>query len=250
MIRVGVGGWTYEPWRGVFYPDGLRQAGELQFASRQLTAIEINGTFYGSQKPASFKKWHDETPDDFVFSLKAPRFAVNRRVLAEGGESIERFFTTGLDQLGDKLGPILWQFAATKKFDPDDFAAFVALLPKKMGSRRLRHALEVRHESFRDPAFLKLARDHGCAAVFADADKYPTPLDADDEPTGDFVYARLQNCAEDEPTGYSAGALDKWAKVAKGWTDGGKRDVFVYFISGAKVRAPAAATALIERLGK
>ena len=247
-MHVGVGGWTYEPWRGVFYPEGLRQADELKHASRALTAIEINGTFYGSQKPASFKKWHDETPEGFVFSLKAPRFAVNRRVLADGKESIDRFFTTGLDQLGDKLGPILWQFAATKQYQPDDFAAFLKLLPEKLGERRLRHAVEVRHESFRDPAFLALAHEYNVAAVFAHADKYPTPLDASDEPTADFVYARLQNCVEDCPTGYDAAALDAWAAVARNWAAGGTRDVFVYFISGAKVRAPAAAQALIERL--
>lgn len=246
-IRVGVGGWTYEPWRGVFYPPGLPYAKELAYASRQLTAIEINGTFYGSQKPESFAKWHDETPDGFVFSLKAPRFAVNRKVLADGGESIARFFTTGLDRLGDKLGPVLWQFAATKRFEREDFAAFLKLLPEKLGERRLRHALEVRHESFRDPAFLALAREHGAAAVFADAEKYPTPLDADDEPTAGFVYARLQNGDEAEPTGYPPAALDGWAEVARRWA-AADRDVFIYFISGGKLRAPAAAAALIARL--
>ena len=249
MIRVGVGGWTFEPWRGTFYPPGLRQADELQHASRALTAIEINGTFYGSQKPESFQKWHDETPDGFRFSLKGPRFAVNRRVLGEAGESIARFFGTGMDRLGDKLGPILWQFAGTKKFDRDDMAAFIALLPAKLGERPLRHALEVRHDSFRDPAFLALVRDHNCAAVFADADKYPSPLDATDPPTADFVYARLQNCAEAEATGYPPAALDGWAAQARDWA-ADDRDVYVFFISGAKVRAPAAAQALIERLGR
>ena len=249
MIRVGVGGWTYEPWRGVFYPDGLRQADELKHASRQLTAIEINGTFYGSQKPESFQKWHDETPDNFRFSLKGPRFAVNRRVLAEAGESIQRFLGTGLDRLGDKLGPLLWQFAGTKQFQREDMAAFVRLLPAKLGERRLQHALEVRHESFRDPAFLALARDHNCAAVFAHAAKYPTPLDAADPPTADFVYARLQQCAEDVPTGYDDAALDGWATAANAWASQAS-DVYVFFISGAKVRAPAAANALISRLNR
>ena len=247
MIRVGIGGWTFAPWRGPFYPAGLRQVDELAYASTHLTAIEINGTFYGSQKPASFQKWHDETPDGFVFSVKGPRFAVNRRVLGEAGESIERFVSGGVDRLGEKLGPILWQFAATKQFDREDFARFVALLPAKLGERRLRHALEVRHASFRDPVFLDLARDHGCAAVFADAEKYPTPLAAEDPPTADFVYARLQRCADDVPTGYPPAALDDWADVARRWGQAG-RDVFVFFISGAKVRAPAAATALIARL--
>jgi len=250
MIRVGVGGWTYEPWRGVFYPPGLRQADELKHASRALTAIEINGTFYGSQKPESYRKWHDETPDSFKFSLKGPRFAVNRRVLADAGESIARFFTTGMDRLGDKLGPILWQFAATKQFDRDDMAAFISLLPAKLGDRRLQHALEVRHESFRDPAFLALARDANACAVFAHANKYPTPLDAGDDPTADFVYARLQNCIETEPTGYPVAALDGWAAQARNWGAGGIRDVYVYFISGAKIRAPAAAQTLIGRLAE
>lgn len=248
MIRVGVGGWTYEPWRGTFYPVGLRQADELKHASAKLTAIEINGTFYGSQKPDSFQKWHDETPDGFKFSLKGPRYAVNRRVLGEAGESIARFFTTGMDRLGDKLGPILWQFAGTKRFDREDMAAFVALLPAALGDRPLQHVLEVRHESFRDEAFLQLARDANVAAVFAHADKYSTPLDAGDPPTADFVYARLQNCAEAEATGYPAAALDGWAAQARDWAAGGGRDVYVFFISGAKVRAPAAAQALIERL--
>ena len=248
MIRVGVGGWPYEPWRGSFYPLGLRQTDELKHASSALTAIEINGTFYGSQKPASFQKWHDETPEGFRFSLKGPRYAVNRRVLGEAGESITRFFGTGMDRLGDKLGPILWQFAGTKRFDRDDIAAFIALLPARLGDRVLQHALEVRHESFRDAAFLRLARDANVAAVFAHADKYPTPLDAGDPPTADFVYARLQNCAADEATGYPAAALDGWAAQARNWANGGSRDVYVFFISGAKVRAPAAAQALIERL--
>lgn len=250
MIRVGVGGWTYEPWRGTFYPAGLRQADELKHASRALTAIEINGTFYGSQKPESFQKWHDETPDGFRFSLKGPRYAVNRRVLGEAGESIARFFTTGMDRLGDKLGPILWQFAATKQFQREDMAAFIALLPAKLGDRRLRHALEVRHESFRDAAFLDLARNANVAAVFAHADKYPTPLDTGDPPTADFVYARLQNCTEDEAAGYPLAELDGWAAQARDWAAGGTRDVYVFFIAGAKVRAPATAQALIERVDR
>ena len=248
MIRVGVGGWTYEPWRGTFYPPGLRQADELKHASRALTAIEINGTFYGSQKPESYQKWHDETPEGFKFSLKGPRFAVNRRVLADAGESIARFFGTGMDRLGDKLGPVLWQFAATKQFDREDMAAFIALLPAKLGDRPLQHALEVRHESFRDEAFLRLARDANVGAVFAHAEKYPTPLDATDDPTADFVYARLQNCAESEATGYPLPELDGWAEQARRWAASGTRDVYVFFISGAKIRAPAAAQALIARV--
>jgi uncharacterized protein YecE (DUF72 family) len=248
MIRAGVGGWTFEPWRGVFYPPGLAQSKELTYAASKLTSIEINGTFYGSQKPESFAKWAAETPDDFVFSLKAPRFAVNRRVLAEGGDSITRFYASGLDRLGDKLGPVLWQFAATKQFDRDDFAAFLKLLPEKLGDRRLRHALEPRHESFADPAFFALAKEHNAAIVYADADKYPTIGDPAVAPTADFAYARLQRSSEDNATGYDASALDHWAQVASDWTRAGAQDVFLYFISGAKVRNPAAAMAMIERI--
>jgi uncharacterized protein YecE (DUF72 family) len=249
MIRVGVGGWTFEPWRGVFYPPGLAQSKELAYAASKLTSIEINGTFYGSQKPESFAKWAADTPEDFVFSLKAPRFAVNRRVLAEGGESITRFFASGLDRLGDKLGPILWQFAATKQFDREDFAAFLKLLPAKLGDRPLRHALEPRHASFDDPAFFALAKDHNAAIVLADADKYPAIGDPAAAPTADFAYARLQRSSEDHATGYDATALDHWATIAKSWGAAGATDAFVYIISGAKVRNPAAATALIEKLG-
>lgn len=239
MIRVGVGGWTFEPWRGVFYPPKLPHAQELHFAARALTTIEVNGTFYGSQKPATFAKWAAETPDDFVFSLKAPRFAVNRKVLAEAGESIERFAASGIDELGSKLGPILWQFAGTKKFDADDFGAFLELLPK-----HLRHAVEPRHVSFQTAAFIDMAAAAGVATVFADSDDYPN---CGATPTGPFTYARLQR-STDIATGYDAAALDDWAAQAKAWA-APDRDVFVFFISGEKVRNPAAATALIESLG-
>ena len=167
-IRIGVGGWTYEPWRGgAFFPKGLTQARELQYAGSKLTSIEINGTYYGSQKPASFMKWHDETPDDFIFSVKGPRFATNRRVLAEAGESIERFFKTGVTELKAKLGPVNWQFATTKRFDAEDFAAFLKLLPKSVDGLAIRHVVEVRHESFKHPDFIALAREHGVAVVMA-----------------------------------------------------------------------------------
>ena len=166
-IYVGVGGWTYEPWRGTFYPDKLPQKRELEYAASQLTSIEINGTYYGSQKPESFAKWHDETPDGFRFSVKAPRFATNRRVLAEAGESIERFFGTGVMQLKDKLGPINWQLMPTKKFDAADFEAFLKLLPSEVGGRAIRHAVEVRHDSFRTPEFIAMMREHGVAIVLA-----------------------------------------------------------------------------------
>lgn len=245
-IRIGIGGWNYEPWRGTFFPEGLPKTKELEYASRQLTAIEINGTFYGSQKPATFAKWRDATPDGFVFTLKASRYCTNRKVLAEAEGSIEKFLTQGITELGDKLGPILWQFAATKRFDPQDFERFLALLPEAQDGVPLRHALEVRHESFEDPAFIALATRHKAAVVFADSPKYPTIPDQ----TADFTYARLLNAVEEEDTGYSGSELDHWADVAQKWA-GGKtpRDVFVFFINGAKVRAPAAARALIERVG-
>ncbi len=260
-IRVGVGGWTYAPWRDNFYPAGLAQSRELQYASRQLTAIEVNGTYYGIQTPASFARWRDETPDDFVFSLKASRHATNRRVLAEAGESIERFVGSGIAELGEKLGPVVWQFAPTKAFDAADFEAFLALLPAEVGGRPLRHALDVRHASFASPAFLALARKYRCAAVFTDSDDYPSFAD----PTADFVYARLMRSQPSLPAGFEAGALDAIAACGRVWRDGGEpdgvprveppapagapRDVFLFFISGAKERAPAAAMAVLDRLG-
>jgi uncharacterized protein YecE (DUF72 family) len=261
-IRVGFGGWVYEPWRGVFYPKGLRQAEELAYASRRVTSIEINGTFYGTQKPESFRRWADETPDDFIFSLKGPRYATHRRVLAEASESIERFFASGVLELKSKLGPLVWQFAPTKKFDVDDFAAFLALLPERLDGRSIRHAVEVRHESFVAQAFIDLLRKHSVAPVLADSEKHPMIADL----TSDFVYLRLERSSETIETGYKPVELDRWRNHAKTWAEGGapddlptiappmsggrKRDVFVYMISGAKVRAPAAAVALIERLGR
>ncbi|WP_199555940.1 DUF72 domain-containing protein [Sandaracinobacteroides hominis] len=242
-IFVGIGGWTYAPWRGVFYPAGLAQARELEFAGEQLTSIEINGTFYGSQKPESFRKWHDETPEDFVFSLKAPRFATNRRVLADAGESIGRFFASGVLELRDKLGPVNWQFAGTKKFDAEDFSAFLKLLPREVEGRAIRHALEVRHDSFRSPEFAALAREHGAAIILAGDSAYPEI----DEATADFAYLRIMGTVDGEEQGYSAARLDQWAGRARKLAAGG-RDVFLYVISGHKVLNPAAAMALIERL--
>lgn len=260
MIRVGIGGWVYAPWRGTFYPKGLPQVRELAHASRHLTSIEINGTFYSTQKPASFRRWAEETPDDFVFSLKGPRYATHRRALAEAASSIERFFASGVLELKHKLGPVLWQFAPTKAFDPDDFAAFLALLPKTLDGLAIRHAVEVRHASFVTADFVALLRKHAVAPVLVDSDKHPLIADV----TSDFVYARLQRTSEKVKTGYPPAALDTWAKRAQAFAKGGvpddlgtlaaaprqkgKRDVFIYMISGAKVRAPAAAMALIERL--
>jgi uncharacterized protein YecE (DUF72 family) len=247
-IRVGVGGWTFEPWRGVFYPEGLSQKRELEFASRVLTSIEINGTYYSTFKPDSWRKWRDETPDGFVFSVKASRFCTNRRVLGEGGESIAKFMGQGLTELGPKLGPINWQFMATKKFDPVDFGAFLALLPKEMDGRALRHAVEVRSPTFACEEFYDLARKHGVAIVYAKDDaeegvKFPEI----DQPTADFTYARLMASREDMETGVTESELDGFAEQTKSWAKGG--DVFAYFISGAKVRNPAAAQALIAKLG-
>ena len=260
MIRVGIGGWTYEPWRGTFYPAGLRQAEELHYASRRLTSIEINGTFYRTQTPASFRKWREETPDGFVFSVKGHRKIVSTRRLADAGEGIEWFFDSGVLELGDKLGPVLWQFAPSRTFDPNDFAAFLALLPKRAGGLEIRHALEVRHASFWVPHFTSLLRQHNVAAVCADSDEHPAIADV----TADFVYVHLRRTSEDMETGYSPTDLDRWAGRARVWQSGGipedlqridatapakvDRDVFIYVISGAKTRAPAAAMALMDRL--
>ncbi|MGF1625557.1 MAG: DUF72 domain-containing protein [Alphaproteobacteria bacterium] len=259
-IRIGVGGWTYEPWRGVFYPEGLTQKRELEYASGKLSSIEVNGTFYGSQKPESFARWHDETPDDFVFALKGPRFATNRRVLAEAGESVERFFNSGVMLLKDKLGPINWQLAPTKKLDLEDFEGFLSLLPKRVDGREIRHAVEVRHDSFRSADFVSLARGHGVAIVVAGDSAYPQIAD----PTAPFVYARIMGTSEAEACGYPESALDRWAERARAWAAGGRpadlqqvgatapeevgREVYLYVISGFKERNPAAAMALIDRL--
>ena len=241
-IYVGIGGWTFEPWRGVFYPDDLTQKRELEYASRKLTSIEINGTYYSSFKRESWEKWRGAAPEGFVFSVKGSRFCTNRKELAAAGESVAKFVGQGLAALGDRLGPIEWQLMATKKFDAEDIEGFFKLLPREIGGVRLRHALEVRHESFKDPRFVALARRHNVAIVFADHEEFPQI----DEPTADFTYARLMRTREDIETGYDAAALDRWAERAWEWEKRG--DVFVYFISGAKLRAPAAAMALIERL--
>ena len=259
-VRVGIGGWTYEPWRGTFYPEGLVQKRELEYAAARLTAIEVNGTYYGRQKPATFAAWAKAVPDGFVFALKASRYCTNRKLLADAGESIERFLDQGIVELGDRLGPILWQFMATKHFEVDDFSVFLRLLPAKHAGLALRHAVQVRHESFRTPDFLALARNAGVAVVFADSADYPAIADV----TGDFVYARLENAEERFVAGYAPHALDDWAEAAKCWAAGGRpaglpyvedraplktpRETFVFFINGAKIRAPQGAIALLERL--
>ncbi|MGE0233695.1 MAG: DUF72 domain-containing protein [Flavobacteriaceae bacterium] len=260
-IRVGIGGWTFEPWRGTFYPDGLPHKRELEYAAGKLTSIEINGTYYGSQKPETFARWREETPDGFVFAVKGPRFATNRKVLREAGESIERFVNGGLGELKEKLGPINWQFMATKKFDPGDFEAFLRLLPATLDGNPLRHAVEVRHDSFRVPEFVALARRYGVAIVLAADSEYPQIADQ----TAAFSYVRLMGTRDGETLGYPRKVLDGWVEKARalaagkrpdgldyvGGPEGGEkaREVFVYIIAGHKVANPAAATALIGKLG-
>ena len=241
-IRIGVGGWTYEPWRGVFYPAGLPHACELEHASRHLTSIEINGTFYSMFKPDSWAKWRDATPEGFVFAVKGSRYCTNRKDLGTAGEGVQRFVNQGLAELRDRLGPISWQFAGSKKFNADEFSSFLTLLPREVAGLPLRHALEVRHASFATDAFYDLARRHNAAIVFADHDEFPKI----EQPTADFTYARLMRSQAEIETGYSDKDLDGWAKTAKGWAKRG--DAFVYFIAGAKERAPAAAQALISRV--
>ena len=260
-IYIGIGGWTFEPWRGVFYPPGLAQAKELEYASRQLTSIEINGTYYGSQSPETFRKWRNSTPEGFIFSVKGSRFTTNRKILSEAGESLTRFIESGVLELEDRLGPLLWQFAPTKKFDVDDFAGFLDLLPARAGGRALRHVVEVRHDSFRTPEFTALLKERNIGLVYAEHFQYPELADV----TADFVYARLQKGSDEIETAYPDKELDAWADRLKAWAGGGQpldlprierdyvppstpRDVFAYVIHEGKVRAPAAAKALIERV--
>jgi uncharacterized protein YecE (DUF72 family) len=262
-IRVGIGGWNFEPWRDNFYPAGWPQARELEYASRRLTAIEINSTYYGAQKPVTFAKWRRETPNGFVFSLKAIRFATQRRVLADGAESIKRFIESGIAELGDKLGPIVWQLAPTHRFDTADLSAFLELLPASVDGLPLRHALDVRHASFQCAEYLALARRHQAATVFTESDDYP-PIA---EPTGGFVYTRIMRTDPGEPLGCKPEVFPALAASARAWAEGGEpeglprieppspaaaapRDVFCFFISGAKERAPHAAMALRRALGE
>jgi uncharacterized protein YecE (DUF72 family) len=263
-IRVGIGGWTFAPWRNNFYPSKLPQRRELEFASRQLSAIEVNGTYYGAQKPATYAKWRNETPDGFVFSLKAPRYTTDRKTLADAGKTIDDFIFGGLAELGDRLGPILWQLQPSKAFVRSDLAAFFDLLPRSLDGYPLRHVLEVRHDSFMCDEYIELARKHRIPTVFTDSPKFPSFADV----TGDFVYARLMRSLAKAKTGYSGADLDAWAQRARIWSEGGNptdlpyirkamakapkkpklRDVYIYFISAAKKRNPAAAGALLQRL--
>jgi uncharacterized protein YecE (DUF72 family) len=242
-IFVGIGGWNFAPWRGTFYPKGLTQTKELHYASRELTSIEINSTFYGLQKPATFKKWHDETPDGFVFSVKAPRFVAQRKTLASAGSSVERFLQSGVLQLGDKLGPINWQLAPEKEFDAKDLGEFLALLPRELEGRPLRHALEVRHPSFDNEEFVALMREHEVAVVEAGDSDYPR-IQASTAP---FSYLRVMGTKASAPKGYAPAALARWQERAQALGRDG--DVFLYFISGAKERNPHAARALLAALG-
>jgi uncharacterized protein YecE (DUF72 family) len=260
-IRVGVGGWSFAPWRGVFYPKGLKQADELGYAASHLTSIEINATHYRLQSAKSFKSWSAAAPQGFVFSVKGPRLVTQQKVLAETGGFIKRFLTSGLAELGDKLGPVLWQFAPFKRFERDDLARFIEHLPHELDGLKLNHVIEARHQSFRDPDFVGLLRDTGTIAAFTDAETWPSIGDV----TGDIVYARLQRGDDNLAMAYPPKELDAWAERAKVWANGGipddlplvdasrkheakPRDVFVYFIHEGKLRAPAAAMALIEGL--
>lgn len=259
-IYVGIGGWTFAPWRETFYPADVPKARELHYASRNVTAIEVNGTFYRTQTPSTFAKWRDETPDGFVFALKAPRYTTHRKTLSDAAEGITRFVGSGIAELGDKLGPILWSFPPFRKFDADEMRAFLGALPPAVGDRTLRHVLDVRHESFVVPEFVELARRHKAAIAYSDTEDFGCASDV----TADFVYARLKRCVATEETGYTRAALAEWASRARTWESGGapedlprlvstaaakaRRDVFVFFISGAKERAPAAARELIGLL--
>lgn len=261
-VRAGIGGWNYAPWRKNFYPDGLPQRRELEYASRHLRAIEINGTYYGAQKAETYARWAAETPQGFVFSLKAPRYVTEGKRLAAAGRGIDGFVHGGLAEMGDRLGPILWQLPPSRPFDADDIAAFLDLLPRSLNGATLRHVLEVRHRSFVDEAYVTLARAHRIPTVYTDSPDYPNLADL----TGDFSYARLMRSADEVSTGYTAEALDTWAERARRWASGEDlaelphassplaksepRDVFIYFISAAKHRNPAAAMALQERVDR
>lgn len=242
-IRIGIGGWTYPPWRGTFYPESLVQAKELEYASHALTAIEINATFYSRQSPKSWEKWASIAPDGFQFAIKGSRYCVTRPKLSEGAEGLGNFFAQGFTALGPKLGPMMWQFAPRRRFDAADIAGFIDLLPERLGDVSLRHAIEPRNESFRDPKFLELCRARNIAVVFEDSDEYPC-IEAD---TADFTYARLQRMREEVSTGYESTTLDAFAKRARTAQAAGQ-DAYIFMINGAKVRAPAAALALQERL--
>ena len=242
-IRTGIGGWTFPDWRkGTFYPEGLVQKRELEWASRQLGAIEINGTYHSLQKPESFRKWREATPDGFMFAVKGSSYVTNRKVLASAGESLGKFFGQGLEELGDRLGPILWQLMGTKRFDADDIAAFFDLLPRELKGLPLRHAIEAGHESFACPEFLDLARQANVAVVYLEQEGRACIA----ERTADFAYLRCKNLVSAEPTGYPAEDIERIAGRCREW--GAQGDVFAFMINGFKPKAPAAALALAGKL--
>jgi len=260
-IRVGIGGWNYAPWRGTFYPKGLKQADELAYAASHLTSIEINATYYRLQSAKSFRNWGKAAPPGFVFSVKGPRIVTQQKVLAETGGFIQRFFASGLAELGDRLGPVLWQFAPSKRFESDDLAKFLDLLPRELAGLKLTHVIEPRHASFGTADFIRRLREANVSAAFTDAEAWPTIPDM----TGDVVYARLQRGDDRLEAAYKPEDIDAWAERAKSWATGEApedlplvaaapkqppkpRDVFIYFIHEGKLRAPAAAMALIRRL--
>ena len=262
MIRTGIGGWVYPDWRkGAFYPAGLTQKRELEYASRALGAIEINGTYHSLQKPESFRKWREATPDGFVFAVKGSSYITNRKVLASAGEAMVKFYAQGLDELGDRLGPILWQLMATKKFEAEDIAAFFALLPRELKGLPLRYAIEVGHESFACAEFVAIAREANVSIVWCEQEGRAPIADR----TADFAYLRCKNLAAKRATGYSPAELDRIATMCRDWASGkapeglpyagnpadsrrpGGEEVFAFMINGAKERAPSAALALAKR---
>jgi uncharacterized protein YecE (DUF72 family) len=281
-VRIGISGWRYARWRGVFYPEDLRQKDELTFAARKFPSIEVNGTFYSLQNPTLFGRWSDETPDDFVFALKGPRYVTHMLKLKNAKPALANFFASGVLRLGRKLGPILWQLPPNLSFDAERLAAFFAILPRDTeeaarlgrahngklksrawlrtaGKRNIRHALEVRHDSFKTPAFVDLLREYDIALVCADAVEWPLLTDV----TSDFIYCRLHGSQELYASGYDDAALSAWAKRISAWAEGSDaegpraskmraprrkaRDVYVYFDNDAKVRAPFDALALIAK---
>ena len=268
QTRIGISGWTYPPWRRVFYPDGLPQRRELEFASRQVGSIEINGTFYALQQPDSFRGWAEQTPDEFVFSVKGGRFITHLKKLRDVDTALANFLASGVLALGPKLGPLLWQLPPNLGYDAERVEAFLSLLPRTTpeaaelaaqhdervadrewittdADRPVRHAIEVRHASYETPSFFALLRAYGVAAVTADtAGKWPLI----EEQTADFSYLRLHGAEELYSSGYSEEALDRWADKVRAWGQG--RDVFVYFDNDVKVRAPFDAMGLMRRLGQ
>jgi len=282
-VRIGISGWVYAPWRGVFYPSGLPQREEVSYAARRFRSIEINGTFYRLQRPEHFARWRDQTPDDFVFAVKGPRYITHTLRLRDVEAPLANFFASGVLRLGPKLGPMLWQFPPSMQFDAARFESFLASLPRDARRARalacrhdahmdgddaagvdirepLRHAVEIRHESFRTPAFVELLRRHAVALVCADSVRWPQLMDL----TADFVYCRLHGSRQLYASGYGDEALDRWAKRVRTWARGGEpsdadrvlprtrpsargRDVFVYFDNDVKVRAPADAASLARR---